>query len=164
MIGPYFNGGYVVDLFAGTGGLGIEALSRGMSKAIFIDIEKKSTEMIRHNLNAAGFGGQAEVYRNDAFRALKAVAKRGITFDLVFLDPPYRLNIIEELLEAMQHNRLLAQGATIVVEQDASRPYQEEIGLLQCNRRAEYGDTAIMIYRYQNTGEKDQADVWNERR
>lgn len=148
MIGPYFDGGIVLDLFAGTGGLGIEALSRGMDRAIFVDMDKKSVEVIRHNLQAAGLTEQAEVYRNDAVRALKALGKRGIKLDLVLLDPPYRLHIIEHVLEQMEQLDLLHDRTIVVVEQDASRDPAQRIGSLVCGRRAEYGDTAIMIYRF----------------
>ena len=72
MIGPYFDGGTVLDLFAGTGGLAIEALSRGMERAVLVDMDPKSIETIRANLKATKMEGQAEVYRNDAVRALKA--------------------------------------------------------------------------------------------
>lgn len=88
MIGPYFDGGVALDLFAGSGGLGIEALSRGMDKAVFIDMESKSIDVIKENLRKTGLEGQAEVFRNDAGRALKALAKRGALFDAVFLDRP----------------------------------------------------------------------------
>jgi len=71
MIGPYFDGGAVLDLFAGTGGLGIEALSRGMDKAVSVDLDYKSVEVVRANLKTAGLAERAEVYKNDAERALK---------------------------------------------------------------------------------------------
>lgn len=83
MIGPYFDGGVALDLFAGSGGLGIEALSRGMDKAVFIDMESKSIDVIKENLRKTGLEGQAEVFRNDAGRALKVLAKRGALFDAV---------------------------------------------------------------------------------
>lgn len=71
-------------MFAGTGGLGIEALSRGMDKAVFIDIEKKSIDTIQHNLQVAGLKDQAEIYRTDAARALKALAKRSSSSNWFF--------------------------------------------------------------------------------
>lgn len=77
MIGPYFEGGAVLDLFAGTGGLGIEALSRGMESGVFVDMEPKSIDTIRANLKATKLEEQAQVYRNEAGRALSALEKRG---------------------------------------------------------------------------------------
>ncbi|TXK77490.1 16S rRNA (guanine(966)-N(2))-methyltransferase RsmD [Paenibacillus sp. N3.4] len=147
MIGPYFEGGQVLDLFAGTGGLGIEALSRGMDKAVFIDIEKKSIETVQANVQAAGFKDQAEIYRTDASRALKALAKRGQQFELVFLDPPYKLKLIAELVSSMEGQNIIVANTTIVVEHDAKDVLKETLGSFQQQRRADYGDTAVTIYK-----------------
>jgi 16S rRNA (guanine966-N2)-methyltransferase len=147
MIGPYFDGGWVLDLFGGTGGLSIEALSRGMDRAVLTDMDKKAIETIRLNLQATGFEGQAEVYRNDALRALKALAKRELKFDLVFLDPPYKLKVIQGLLEELASEGLLTEGARVVIEHDADDRYGEPVGALEPVRRAEYGATAITVFR-----------------
>ncbi|MCP1305941.1 16S rRNA (guanine(966)-N(2))-methyltransferase RsmD [Paenibacillus tyrfis] len=154
MIGPYFDGGQVLDLFAGTGGLSIEALSRGMDHAVLTDVDKKAIDTIRHNLQATGMTERAEVYRNDAMRALKALSKREARFDLVFLDPPYKLKVIGELLEELQQGGLLADGARIVVEHDAEDRHEGDFGKLEWLRRAEYGDTAITIYRTRSEGKE----------
>ncbi|UKS29934.1 16S rRNA (guanine(966)-N(2))-methyltransferase RsmD [Paenibacillus sp. HWE-109] len=146
MIGPYFDGGQVLDLFAGTGGLGIEALSRGMDKGVFIDIEKKSIDTIQHNLQTAGLKDQAEIYRTDATRALKALAKREQRFALVFLDPPYKMKFIADLISTMEEQAIAEANATIVVEHDAKDVLQADIGSFKLMRRADYGDTAVTIY------------------
>jgi 16S rRNA (guanine966-N2)-methyltransferase len=146
MIGPYFDGGRVLDLFAGTGGLGIEALSRGADHAIFIDVEKKSIDTVLHNLEVSGFREKAEVYRNDAGRALKLLAKRGLQFDLVFLDPPYKMKVIQQLITAMEDQALLRPSVLIIVEHDVDDVLAETVGSLELKRRAHYGDTAITIY------------------
>lgn len=147
MIGPYFDGGRVLDLFAGTGGLSIEALSRGMEHAVLTDVDKKAIDTIRHNLQAAGLNEKAELYRNDAERAVKALAKRGMRFDLVFLDPPYKMKVIRGLLEQLVEGGLLRDRAYVVIEHDAEDRHDEPVGSLSCIRRAEYGDTAVTIYR-----------------
>lgn len=146
MIGPYFTGGNVLDLFAGTGGLGIEALSRGMERAVFVDADKKSVEVVAANLQAARLSEQAEVYRNDASRAIKALSKRDLQFELVFLDPPYKMTAIEELLHSMQELGLLADKAIVVVEHDAANRYADEIGGLALRKRVEYGEIAVSVY------------------
>lgn len=146
MIGPYFDGGEALDLFAGTGGLGIEALSRGMERAVFVDIDRKSLDTIRQNLGAAKIEERAELYRNDATKALKALAKRGRAFDLVFLDPPYRMKNVEEYILIMEEGGLLRSGATVVVEHEASHAYPDQIGACSLLRRADYGETAVSIY------------------
>ncbi|WP_051286950.1 16S rRNA (guanine(966)-N(2))-methyltransferase RsmD [Paenibacillus taiwanensis] len=159
MIGPYFEGGLVLDLFAGTGGLGIEALSRGMDKAIFIDMDPKAIEIIRHNVQAAGVGMRTEIYRNDARRALKALAKRGTTFDLVFMDPPYRLTDADALLTDMMESDILAKDATIVMEHDAGHEYPEQIGPFVIWKKANYGETTLTMYQQRPMTEHADSDT-----
>ncbi|WP_058303871.1 16S rRNA (guanine(966)-N(2))-methyltransferase RsmD [Gorillibacterium timonense] len=150
IIGPYFEGGAVLDLFAGTGGLGIEALSRGMEHGVFIDADRTSLEVVRHNLQTTRLEAQAEVYRNDAERALKALAKRERYFRLVFLDPPYRMKTIGELMLSMHALGLLEEGATVVAEYDSGHRYEEAYGPFHEVRKAVYGDTAVSVYRYES--------------
>lgn len=147
MIGPYFQGGVVLDLFAGTGGLGIEALSRGMDKAVFVDADKKSIEVVHANLQAARLEDKAEVYRNDALRALKALGKREAKFDLVFLDPPYKMTAIAQLVHTMLEQEMLESGATIVVEHDSANVFDDHIGDSVRIKHTGYGETAVSIYR-----------------
>lgn len=163
MIGPYFDGGTALDLFAGTGGLGIEAWSRGTEKVIFIDREKASIEVIRQNVQAAGADKASEIYRNDAERALKALAKRELALTLVFLDPPYRMTTMDKVMEGLAENGMLAPDAKIVVEHDASHKYPDEINDFEKMKYATYGDTAVTIYRYcrdsRNDTNRSEADV-----
>jgi 16S rRNA (guanine966-N2)-methyltransferase len=146
MIGPYFSGGTVLDLFAGTGALGIEALSRGMSQAIFVDQDKKAIETITVNLASTGFTETAEVYRNDALRAIKAMAKRQLTFELIFLDPPYKMHEIATFMARLQQAQLTSHETQFIVEYDGDHTLESHIGDFQCTRTSVYGDTAISIY------------------
>ena len=91
--------GIGLDLFAGSGALGIEALSRGMEKVIFVDQNFKAVKVIKANLNQLDLMTQAEVYKNNADRALKALAKRDIQFDVIFLDPHNKKGLIDEANE-----------------------------------------------------------------
>lgn len=150
MIGPYFDGGTVLDLYAGSGGLAIEALSRGMHRAVLIDHDRRAVDTIRDNLERTGFADRAELYRNDARRALSILAKRGLAFDLVFLDPPYRYTNMDEIMLEMEEKQLLADGARIVIEHDAKHTYEPSIGRSVCVRRAVYGEAAVSIYRVQD--------------
>ncbi|AJY76518.1 16S rRNA (guanine(966)-N(2))-methyltransferase RsmD [Paenibacillus beijingensis] len=154
MIGPFFEGGLALDLFAGTGGLGIEALSRGMERAVFVDMDKLSLEVIRHNVQAAGMTERAEIYRNDAERAIKALHKRGLSFSAVFLDPPYRMKKMDELMLELCRLGLVEDGAVVVIEHDAAHVYDEQIGDYEQVKYARYGDTAVSIYRYEPAGAK----------
>lgn len=155
MIGPYFDGGAVLDLFAGTGGLGIEALSRGMERAVFIDMESKSIETVKVNLKSTGFESNAEIYRNEAGRAIKALEKRKYIFDLVFLDPPYRMKNGDALMTEMATRGLLSAGALLVLEYESNYTYPEEISGFLHLRTAKYGETAVSIFEY-NPIEKEQ--------
>ncbi|MDO3410746.1 16S rRNA (guanine(966)-N(2))-methyltransferase RsmD [Saccharibacillus sp. CPCC 101409] len=157
MIGPFFDGGTALDLFAGTGGLGIEALSRGAQRAIFVDADAKSIETVRSNLRATGFEPRAEVYRNDAQRALKALAKREAKLELVFLDPPYRMKNGAELMLRMEELGLLRPGAVILLEYESSYAYPAEFGGFTEDRKAVYGETTVSIYTWRpRQGEQAQ--------
>lgn len=149
MIGPYFEDGEVLDLFAGTGGLGIEALSRGMKSAVFVDMDPKSIDTIRANLKATKLEAQAQVYRNEAGRALSALEKRGRTFDLVFLDPPYRLKHGDELMLTMAEKGMLKEDAVVVLEHESSYAYPEDIPGFYRLKQSVYGETTISIYQYE---------------
>ncbi|WPP39907.1 16S rRNA (guanine(966)-N(2))-methyltransferase RsmD [Paenibacillus hunanensis] len=162
IIGPYFDGGHVLDLFAGTGGLGIEALSRGMEHGVFIDMEYKSIEVIKSNVQSARLTEQAEIYRNEAGRALKVLQKREATFDLVFLDPPYRMKNGIELMQEMHERGLLNPGATIVLEFETGHPYPTECQHFIGVRQAEYGDTTLYVYRYEPEQNAVEASDENE--
>jgi 16S rRNA (guanine(966)-N(2))-methyltransferase RsmD len=146
MIGPFFSGGVALDLFAGTGALGIEALSRGMDKAVFIDADAKAVAVIKRNLQMLGLFARSEVHRNDALRALFILHKRAFVFDCVFLDPPYAMQIYHSLLSQIDELNLVAGGAKIVAESDASLTLPNVVGRLYKWREATYGGTKITIY------------------
>lgn len=147
MIGPFFSGGKALDLYAGSGGLGIEALSRGMETCVFIDSAKQAIETIHTNLSHTKLIEQAEVYRNDASRALQALAKRDIQFSIVFLDPPYAKQSLEKLLSSIAEYNLLADEGIVVCEHDRAVSLRKCVGTLVCHREALYGQTVISLYR-----------------
>lgn len=148
IIGPYFDGGIGLDLFAGSGGLGIEALSRGAEKVIFVDKDGKAIQTIYSNINSCGFEDKVEVYRNDAERALNAITKRELTFDLIFLDPPYRKQQLIKLLEIIDKEYLLASKGKIICEHDSEIQLPDRIGQFSVTKSEKYGIIAITIYEY----------------
>jgi 16S rRNA (guanine966-N2)-methyltransferase len=148
MIGPFFDGGTALDLFAGTGGLGIEAVSRGVGRAVFVDNDRQSILTIRRNVEAAGMTDRAEIYGNVAVGAIRALEKRGVTFTLVFLDPPYRLKDADSLMAKMAERGILEPDATIVVEHESGHRYPEVFEGFEQIKLAIYGETAVAIYRY----------------
>lgn len=150
IIGPYFNGGTALDLFAGTGGLGIEALSRGIDRAVFVDKDFKALSTIRENLTALGLQkDRAEVQKNDAKRALEGLKARGETFDLVFLDPPYKLTgLYQELILHLQEQNMLHDGAVIVAEHSEDVELPDRFAGAVRWRLATYGEIAISFYEW----------------
>lgn len=146
MIGPYFEGGIALDLFAGSGGLGIEAVSRGLDKAIFIDRDHKAFQTIRENINTCQLEEKTEVYRNDADRALKALVKREISFDFIFLDPPYKQQQLVSLMEKMDQHMLVHNESMIVCEHSHEVVLPSSIGGLTQVKHEKYGIIAITIY------------------
>ncbi len=148
IIGPYFEGDRVLDLFAGTGGLGIEALSRGAEHAVFIDVNAKSIEVVKANLASTKLSAKAEVYRNDASRALKLLERQGKPFDILFLDPPYSMTNCGELLLEAASRRLVADRAVAVVEHSPEVQYEDRYGGFERTKHVTYGEVALSIYRY----------------
>lgn len=146
MIGPYFDGGNGLDLFAGSGGLGIEALSRGLDHMIFVDRDGKAIGTIRENIHCCGLDDKVEIYRNDALRAMKAIMKRKITFNYIFLDPPYKQQQLIKLLELIHEHQLLSSPGVIVCEHSSDIELPQNVGNLVKIKSEKYGIIAITLY------------------
>ncbi|MFK3937052.1 16S rRNA (guanine(966)-N(2))-methyltransferase RsmD [Alkalihalobacillus sp. NPDC078783] len=146
MIGPYFDGGSGLDLYAGSGGLGIEGLSRGLDSVIFVDQDKKAIQTIHDNLTFTKLDGMAEVYRTEADRALKAIIKRELSFDTIFLDPPYAKQTLTRQLEFIDEHNVLTSSGVIVVEHATSVKLPTQCGRLRVKRNEQYGETTITIW------------------
>ncbi|GAA4063920.1 16S rRNA (guanine(966)-N(2))-methyltransferase RsmD [Amphibacillus indicireducens] len=147
MIGPYFKEGVALDLFAGSGGLGIEAISRGITHAVFVDQQRRAVQVIKKNLKLLNIDGQAEVYQNDAFRALKALGKREAKFDLIFLDPPYEKNYYQDLIDEITKQRVATSNALIICEHGKSQVLPKKVREFNKIRTENYGSSiAISLY------------------
>ena len=144
----------VLDIFAGTGNLGIEALSRGASYAVFIDSHRESADIIRKNLETTGFSERGKVMVQDAAAALKSLARSEPPFHLVFLDPPYHEGHTESLLEILSNSPLIDQGTTIVAEFSSKEQIPYQFGRLQETERRVYGDTALSFLTLSDRGEQ----------
>ncbi|MFC3040224.1 16S rRNA (guanine(966)-N(2))-methyltransferase RsmD [Virgibacillus xinjiangensis] len=148
IMGPFFQGGAVLDLFAGSGSLGIEALSRGMDSAVFVDKHPKAVQTIYANLKMLKLEEQAEVFRADAYRAIQAAAKRGLEFDLILLDPPFRKVDYEKLLHEIIRLRLIAPTGIVYCEHDPADVLSELHTGFTLLRQEDYGGSiAVTIYR-----------------
>jgi 16S rRNA (guanine966-N2)-methyltransferase len=148
MIGPYFEGGIGLDLYAGSGALSIEALSRGIDKMIMIDRDAKAIETVKSNLEECNYASKAEVFRNDANRALKALNKRELTFSVIFLDPPYAKQKLINTVETIEEYGLLDPTGKIVVEHTAEELLADTIGCFKRMKHEIYSGTiAVSLYK-----------------
>ncbi|MBQ6569789.1 MAG: 16S rRNA (guanine(966)-N(2))-methyltransferase RsmD [Clostridia bacterium] len=138
------DGRKILDLFAGSGQLGIEALSRGAQKCVFVDSSSKALNVINRNLQTTGLADKAEVYASDALGYLSRCRD---TFDIVFLDPPYAMaeNIIPKILASLIP--LLSRCATIVCETDVNAALPEQAEDFTVYRTYRYGKTAVTTYK-----------------
>lgn len=106
-----------LDLFSGSGAIGIEALSRGADKVIFIENSKEAFNTIKENLEKAKFISKAQIYNQDYITALNQIKKTGILFDIIFMDPPYSQNIVENALKIIENLNILKKDGIIICEQ-----------------------------------------------
>jgi 16S rRNA (guanine966-N2)-methyltransferase len=134
------EGRRVLDLFAGTGALGLEALSRGAAFCVFIEESAEGRGLIRDNVEAFGLQGRTKIFRRDATR-LGGVGTLS-PFDLVFADPPYGKGLAEPTLRSAKEGAWLAPGALIVLEEAASAPFAPGDGFVIADER-HYGDTVM---------------------
>jgi 16S rRNA (guanine966-N2)-methyltransferase len=136
-------GARVLDLFAGTGALGLEAMSRGAAFTLFVDDSAEARALIRQNVEALGLGGVTRIFRRDAARL--GAAHPNPPFGLVFLDPPYRKRLAEASLASLRDGWLLAD-ALVVVEEAADAEFAAPQGYAEIERRR-YDDTEFMFLR-----------------
>lgn len=134
------EGARFLDLFAGSGGMGIEALSRGAKSAVFVEKDRNATSCIRENLSA--LGAEAKLYPIDALAAVKKLQKLGEVFDLIYVDPPYALNV-SSLMQQLPS--LLAEDGRLFLEQGKRAEISTD--LLELARERHFGDTTLFEYK-----------------
>ena len=145
MIGPYFEGGRVLDLFAGSGSLAIEAISRGMDHAILVEKDRAAQQVILENIKMTKESEKFQLLKMSAERVLSNLSE---TFDLVLLDPPYAKEQIVENLELLQEKNLLTEKVIVVCETDKEVELPDKIGKLELTRQKTYGISKISIYEF----------------
>jgi 16S rRNA (guanine(966)-N(2))-methyltransferase RsmD len=141
VLGQFFDGGEVLDLYAGSGALALEALSRGCSRAVCVESDREAAEVIRRNAERLGLAGRVEVRHGRVLHVLPGLPRDA--FALAFLDPPYGEGPEEALAAA---GACLARGGRAVAEHDARRPPPEAAGPLRLLDRRRFGRTGISIY------------------
>ncbi|MBI4276937.1 MAG: 16S rRNA (guanine(966)-N(2))-methyltransferase RsmD [Armatimonadetes bacterium] len=138
-------GARVLDLYAGTGALGLEALHRGAASAVFVERDPRMAEEIRRSLAGAGLKEAAEVWQRDALSAIGALAAAARRFDLIMLDPPYGRGLVDATLRRLAECDLLTPGGVIAAE-GHWRDAPERVAGLVMIREARYGETALWLF------------------
>lgn len=147
MLAPYLNGGVALDLFAGTGSLGIEAVSRGYERAYLVDKAYKAINTVKENVEKTRAEDSFVVMKSSATDALQKFANDKVKFDLVFLDPPYRMKITEQIIKDMVTNDLLAPDAIIVDETDYDIDLTD-FDRIELIKEKRYKDTKVALYHF----------------
>ncbi|NLD61412.1 16S rRNA (guanine(966)-N(2))-methyltransferase RsmD [Candidatus Sumerlaeota bacterium] len=157
ILGGTFNNITVVDLFAGAGGLGFEALSRGAKRCYFVEKSFAAIGCLRENAaklhyDRRGENAQALIIAKDAIAFCKTpLSDATDTADLIFLDPPYNVGLAHRTMQAIQSCEWVAQGATVVCQCGAREAVEAQYGNLRCIRTEVYGDTAVHFYDEEKT-------------
>ena len=143
MIGPYFDGGRVLDLYAGSGGLSIEAVSRGMEQAVLVEKDRRAQGIIASNIQMTKESHKFQLLKMEAHQALNQLQG---TFDLIFLDPPYAKEQIVADIEALAKRDLLGEEVMVVCETDKVVDLPEEIACLGIWKEKIYGISKVTVY------------------
>lgn len=154
ILAPRIQGARFLDVCAGSGAVGLEALSRGAQRAVFVESARSASAVIDHNIGTLGLGGgQALVQRQDARVALRALARSGQRFEVVFLDPPYESDLYEVLLPLI--GPILADDGIVIAEHFHKRVLAETIGALERVRQVRIGDHLLDFYRPAGEGGRE---------
>jgi 16S rRNA (guanine(966)-N(2))-methyltransferase RsmD len=140
------SGYRVLDLFAGTGNLSVEALSRGASDALLTDSSRQARKAIEENLRALGFEGRSRVWSAPVLSSIRRLSQRGESFDLIFLDPPYEKGWVGTSLRAVARGGLLRESGLLVAEHSVREKVEERYGSLTLRDQRRYGSTQLSFF------------------
>ncbi|HTO13002.1 MAG TPA: 16S rRNA (guanine(966)-N(2))-methyltransferase RsmD [Candidatus Binatia bacterium] len=146
-LAPRLPGARVLDLFAGAGGVGLEALSRGAAEVVFVERDARAVAALRENVAALGVGAAARAKRGDVLRELEALYAAGERFDVIFLDPPYDAGLVETTLESLGGGGLLLAEGWVIAQHFTKRAPAERVGSLFAFRTRRFGETTLTFYR-----------------
>ncbi|MBQ4252205.1 MAG: 16S rRNA (guanine(966)-N(2))-methyltransferase RsmD [Erysipelotrichaceae bacterium] len=141
-LGTYFDGGLFLDLFAGSGAMALEAISRGMDRAVLVDNSAQAIAVINANVRDLDLASETEILKCSYKTALARFGAEGRSFDYIFIDPPYRFQLGSELLEEIRDRQLLKPEGTIIVETRKEEEIREPEGL-RISKSAVYGISRI---------------------
>lgn len=147
IIGAKIMDAKVLDAFAGTGNLGLECWSRGASSVIFVDKSKESLKLVQRNIEKCHAEDDCRVLQGDAVTLVSRLAAQGEVFDLIFLDPPYRQELITSILKVLAEKEIMKPGTLVVAERAAEEEQPQLWGKFQVEREEKYGSTIIDFIR-----------------
>jgi 16S rRNA (guanine(966)-N(2))-methyltransferase RsmD len=142
----------VLDLFAGTANLTLEALSRGAREAYLVDASREAEKTIHKNLQALGFSQKARVWVSPVLRAIRVLGRRGEKFDLIFVDPPYEKGLVGRVLGTIAREGLLREAGFLVAEHSGKEEVKERFGSLSLHDQRRYGGTLLSFFGYHRSG------------
>lgn len=146
VLGSRIFGAEVLDLFAGTGALGLEALSRGAATVLFVEKNRHFSNVIAQNINALGLAHCCDVLNIEVGRSMRILEKKTRAFDLIFLDPPYRMGKASDTLRLLSVSSLLRPGGTVVAEHEAEEKLMDQLANLVRFSEKKYGTTKVSFY------------------
>ena len=151
-----YQGGRVLDLFAGSGSLGIESLSHGAGWADFVEWDRRQSAVITSNLESTGFTSQGRVHRADVLQAIKILPGQ---YDLILLDPPYKMGGLDSLLEKISSQPgLFVDGGVMVAGHSKREDLRENYGPLRLTSHRQYGDNVVDFFVYEQNADNRQPD------
>ena len=146
ILNPYVGDSRFLDLFSGTGNMALEAVSRGVKKAIMIEDDAEALRIIIENVNNLGFQDKCRAYKNDVFRAIEILSKKGEKFDIIFMDPPYKQELCTRVIKLISKKGILAEDGIIVAEHHFKEDLADEIGEFKKIDERDYGGKQITFF------------------
>ena len=140
-------GSVFLDLYAGTGGVGIEALSRGAAKVVMVETNTLRVRLIQHLLSEFDFSGRARVVNLRACDFMEREGEKGQRYDIIFLDPPYGSEELTKVLSLIGEGKSIREGGLVVAEHFSKTKLPESVGRLACVKGYKYGDTVLTLYK-----------------
>lgn len=143
-IGPFFGGGVFLDLFAGSGACGLEAISRGMDKSVFVEKNPKAQKIIQKNIELLDEKDKAQLIKGDAIKMFDSLQE---TFDVIFLDPPYQFPGLETLIEHIVQSNKVTDQTDLIIETDSKTVLKDTYGSFERVQNKSYGLASLHYYR-----------------
>ncbi len=147
VLGPAVEGMHVLDLYAGSGAFGLDALSRGAVSATFVEHGAAALASLRANVASLGFSDRVEVFGEDAGQAVVRLTAHGARFECVFIDPPYTGDLSARALEALAPGSILSENAVLIVQAFHKTAFPDRCGVLVRTWQRRYGDSQVLMYR-----------------